>query len=306
VTVRDRASNSAAAQTFIDVDTEGPTITITSLANDSTLSEIPDSLYGWAWDRNGVTDTLWVEFPGRTSFVLNPSGTMRSDTLFFSSVLRDSILEEGSHLVRFKAHDKLGQERIKGFNITWDSTAPPAPVLEKLPATSHAPEILLQGTAEGDFTDVMRIYRNGAAIDTLQPEITGEWPRLVALEPGLNRIHAVMADEAGNTSAPSNTVEVTFDPAGGLYIAQPFRPGDAFQVNLAEPARYVTLRVYDMGGHLVRVLDERYGGDFVSIAWDGLNGDGEKAKKGPLVAVALVERSDGAKDTLRGIFLFEP
>jgi len=94
--------------------------------------------------------------------------------------------------------------------------------------------------------------------------------------------------------------------AGGLYIAQPFRPGDAFQVNLAEPARYVTLRVYDMGGHLVRVLDERYGGDFVSIAWDGLNGDGEKAKKGPLVAVALVERSDGAKDTLRGIFLFEP
>jgi hypothetical protein len=306
VSVRDRASNSATAEAFIDVDTEGPTITITSLENDSTLRELPDSLFGWAWDRSGVRDTVWVEFPGRGAFVLDPSSYMRSDTLFFSSVLRDSILAEGSNLVRFKARDALGQERIKGLNVTWDATAPSAPVLEELPATTHAPEVLLRGTAEGDFTDVMRIYRNDVLADTLQPKLTGEWPHLVALEPGLNRIHAVMADEAGNTSAPSNTVEITFDAASGLYIPQPFHAGDAFQVNAAKPARSVTLRVYDMSAHVVCVLLGRFSGDFVSITWDGLNGGGEKVKKGPLVAVARVQYEGGDEESLRGIFLFEP
>jgi len=253
-----------------------------------------------------VRDTVWVEFPGRGAFVLDPSSYTRSDTLFFSCVLGDSVLREGSHLIRFKAHDTLGQQRIKGLNVTWDKTAPPAPVLQELPHTTRAPEILLRGTAEGDFTDVMRIYRNDALADTIQPKVTGEWPRLVALEPGLNRIYAVMADETRNTSGPSNTVEVTFDPAAGLYIPQPFGPGDIFQVNLAEPARSVTLRIYDMSGHLVRALVERSSADFVSIVWDGLNGDGDDVKKGPLVAVALVYHSDGEKESLRSIFLFEP
>ena len=179
-------------------------------------------------------------------------------------------------------------------------------MLQELPHTTRAPEILLRGTVEGDFTDVMRIYRNDALADTIQPKVTGEWPHLVALEPGLNRIYAVMADETGNTSGPSNTVEVTFDSAAGLYIPQPFGPGDIFQVNLAEPAHSVTLRIYDMSGHLVRALVERSSADFVSIVWDGLNGGGDDVKKGPLVAVALVEHSDGEKESLRSIFLFEP
>ena len=306
VTARDRASNSAVAEAFIDVDTEGPTITITSLTSDSTMRELPDSLFGWAWDRSGVRDSLWVEYPGRSVFVLISSSTTPMDTLFFGIVLGDSILQEGAHLLRFKAHDTLGQERIKGFDLTWDGTAPPAPVLEELPAVTYSPEILLDGTAEGDFGDIMRIYRNDALADTIQPKLEGEWPHTVALEPGLNRIWAVMADGAGNISEPSNTVEVTFDPATGLYIPQPFRPGDAFQVNLAGSAHAVTLRIYDMSGHLVCVLEERFPADFVSIAWNGLNGDGNGVNKGPLVAVALVETSDGKKEALRRVFLFEP
>jgi len=306
VTVRDRASNSASAEAFIDVDTEGPTITITSLKSDSTMRELPDSLFGWAWDRRGVRDSVWAEYPGRSVFVLIPSSYTRLDTLFFGIVLGDSISQEGAHLLRFKAHDTLGQQRIKGFNVTWDAAAPPAPVLEKPPAVTHSPDILLDGTVGGDFGDVMRIYRNDALADTILPKIEGEWPHLVALEPGLNRIYAVMADGAGNVSEPSNTVEVTFDPAIGLYIPQPFRPGDAFQVNLAEPAHAITLRIYDMSGLLVCVLEKRSPADFVSIAWNGLNGDGREVKKGPLVAVALVELSDGKKEALRRVFLFEP
>lgn len=305
VTVRDRASNSASAESFVDVDTEGPTISISSLGNDSTMRVLPDSLFGWAWDRSGGRDTVWVEYPTRSVFLRIPSSYTRLDTLFFGIVLGDSISQEGTHSLRFKAFDKLGQERIRGFDVTWDNTAPPAPVLDEPPAVTHSPNLLLAGTVGGNAGDVMRIYRNDAPPDTIFPNVEGQWPHVLALEPGPNRISAVMADETGNVSEPSNTIEVTFDPTKGLYVPQPFRAGDAFQVNLAEPARAVTLRLYDLGGHLVRLLEERSPADKVSIAWNGLNGDGQKVKKGPLVAVAVVELSSGKNEVFREIFLFE-
>jgi hypothetical protein len=61
-----------------------------------------------------------------------------------------------------------------------------------------------------------------------------------------------------------------------------------------------------MGGHLVRVFTERWTGEFVSFSWDGLNGGGEEVHKGPLVAVAYIDASEGSGEVLREIFLFEP
>jgi hypothetical protein len=61
-----------------------------------------------------------------------------------------------------------------------------------------------------------------------------------------------------------------------------------------------------MSGNLVRVLTDPWAGEFVSIPWDGLNGDGEKVHKGPLVAVAYLDSSTGKSEPIREIFLFEP
>ncbi len=306
VTVRDRASNSMNTKSFVDVDTEGPTVTVTSIENDSTVRALPDSLFGWVWDRSGVRDSVWVEYPGRTAFLLIESTFTRLDTLFFGIVLRDSIAEEGEQAFRFRAVDGVGQIRLNGFEVTWDESPPPAPILDQPPAVIHAPFVRLDGTVGGNLSDVMRIYRNDALVDTLFPRIEGAWPHNLEIDPGLNRIWAVMADGAGNVSPPSNTINVTFDASSGLYVPQPFRPGDAFQVNLVETARTVTVRIYDVGGHAVRVLDERPTSGNVTIPWNGVNGDGDEVKKGPLVAVVLVEFASGKNETLRDVFLFEP
>lgn len=306
IAVRDRASNTASARGYFDVDIAGPTIVFTSVPGDTTVRVVPDSLFGWAWDRSAVRDTAWVEYPGSAVFVPAPTNYVRSDTLYFAIGLRDSIDADGAYLFRVRAVDGPGQETLKGLNLTFDATAPAAPVLDARGAVSHSPQILLDGNVGGTLADVLRIYRNGALADSVYPNIEGQWPHLFSLDQGPNEIYATLVDGAGNASAPSNTINVEFDPSAGLYIPQPFRPGDSFQFNASDAGFGVTLRLYDMGGHLVRVFTERWTGEFVSFSWDGLNGGGEEVHKGPLVAVAYIDASEGSGEVLREIFLFEP
>jgi hypothetical protein len=171
---------------------------------------------------------------------------------------------------------------------------------------SYTSSFLLDGEVSGGVEDIMQIYKNDEPPDTINPNIDGNWPHPMTLDLGLNRIWATMVDRAGNVSDPSNTIEVTYDNSGGLFIPQPFRPGDAFQINLPQPARSVTLRIYDLGGNLVRTLDGEDSAVDVTVPWNGLNGDNAEVKKGPLVAVALV-KFDGRGDVVfREVFLFEP
>jgi hypothetical protein len=306
VVVRDRASKTASSMAYVEVEVSKPTISFTSLSSNRTLNVIPDSLSGWAWDRSGLRDTIWVEQPGSDQFVRVPSSFSRADTIFFTASLKDSIDEDGTYSLRFKALDTLGQQRIESFTITLDSSPPSPPILDEPSGVSHTPNYVLDGTVSGGVDDVMRVYRNGALADTLFPNLPGQWPHVLTLVPGLNGIWAIVVDDAGNASVQSNTVEVTFDPSAGLYIPQPFRPGDAFQMNVSGAEGSVTVRIYDLGGHLVRVLEERSAGEFVSLIWNGKNGDGEAVKKGPLVAVAREESASGGDDVIRKIFLFEP
>jgi flagellar hook assembly protein FlgD len=116
-----------------------------------------------------------------------------------------------------------------------------------------------------------------------------------------------MGDDAGNVSEPSNTIEITFDNSAGLFIPQPFKSGDAFQVNLSKNASSVTLRLYDLGGNLVKILRGTEVSSNISIPWDALNGDGEEVKKGPLVAVAAIVYADGSdREIIRESFFCEP
>ncbi len=305
VTVRDRASRSVSAIAYVEVDVSQPTIEITSIPDNLTRSVIPDSVSGWAWDSSGLRDTIRVEHPGSSSFIPVPSHYARGDTIFFTASITDSVDDDGTYAFRFKALDTYGQQRLQSFAITLDSSAPGAPILDEPSGASHSPEYLLDGTVSGSVADVMRIYRNDVLADTLFPNVPDQWPHVTTLVPGLNRIHALLVDAAGNASAPSNTIEVTFDPSAGLYVPQPFHAGDDFQMNITETGQSVTVRIYDMGGHLVRVLEERAAAEFVSIPWDGLNGDGKEVKKGPLVAVAYLGSATGSDDVIRKIFLFE-
>jgi hypothetical protein len=191
--------------------------------------------------------------------------------------------------------------------VTWDTVPPATPVLNQPPSPTRNSVLVLDGTVSSD-TDVMRIYRNDALLDTIKPNLPAlpEFPYRMTLLLGDNRIHAFAVDAAGNESGQSNEILVVLDSSPGLLISQPFVPNDQFLVNLSRPASGVTLRIYDLGGDLVQILRDNATTNNVSIAWDGRNGDDEAVKKGPLVAVAQIQYQSGGKDVFREIFLFEP
>ncbi len=306
ITATDRALNSNTTWSYVDVDLDGPEIAITNMENNVTIAAVPDSLFGWAWDRNGVRDSLWVRYDPADDFAEVDTKYIRDDTLFFSVPLASLTTEEGSYTLGFLAKDLAGQRQIQAHAFTYTTAMPPV-LDEPAEPVTRSPEFILDGTVSGASSFILYIYQNETLIDSIFPNVPGNWPYPMTLAPGLNRIYATMGDDAGNVSAPSNTIEVTFDNSAGLYIPQPFKQGDAFQINLSKNASSVTLRLYDLGGNLVQIL---YGSDIsmnVSIPWDALNGDGEDVKKGPLVAVAAIVYADGsAREIIREIFVCEP
>ncbi|MDH3217631.1 MAG: hypothetical protein OEN01_15385, partial [Candidatus Krumholzibacteria bacterium] len=258
-----------------------------------------------AWDKNGIRSLSVRYSGGDEAFEPVQSTMLEMDTVLFAVQLSDSVTEQDTYSLGFRAVDNVGRETIELFAVTFDSIAPAPPVLDQPVTPTRNPTVLLDGTTSPD-TDVMRIFRNGAPVDTIFPNATvPELPYQLSLLVGENRVYAIAADAAANTSARSNEITVVFDSSPGLVISQPFSPNDAFQVNLARPAR-LTLRIFDLGGNLVERLRHLDPASTITISWDGLNGDGEQVKKGPLVAVAEIQYEDGGNDVLREIFLFQP
>ena len=303
--VTDQAANKGDTRSSFDVDLDSPQLTITSLESNSNLQAVPDSLFGRAWDKNGIRSLSVRYSGGDEAFEPVQSTMLEMDTVLFAVQLSDSVTEQDTYSLGFRAVDNVGRETIELFAVTFDSIAPAPPVLDQPVTPTRNPTVLLDGTTSPD-TDVMRIFRNGAPVDTIFPNApVPELPYQLSLLVGENRVYAIAADAAANTSARSNEITVVFDSSPGLVISQPFSPNDAFQVNLARPAR-LTLRIFDLGGNLVERLRHLDPASTITISWDGLNGDGEQVKKGPLVAVAEIQYEDGGNDVLREIFLFQP
>jgi hypothetical protein len=62
-----------------------------------------------------------------------------------------------------------------------------------------------------------------------------------------------------------------------------------------------------MAGEVVVILTNEFASRNYAFEWDGLNGDGQAVKKGPLVAVSQAEYDGGGTDVIfREIFLFDP
>ena len=313
---KDRADNVDHAWSSFRMDLDPPTVEVTSLETGQRLRVIPDSLYGWAWDSGGnplsktnpSIESVHVRYSGGLeAFEPIQITSIRMDTVFFAVQLTDSIIEqETEYKLGFRAVDKVGRPKIATFAITWDTIPPAVPVLNQPPSPTRNPTQVLDGTVSSD-TESMRIYRNDALVDTIQPNhpVLPEWPYPATLVPGGNDIYAIAVDAAGNASAPSNVITIELDASPGLRIPQPFYSDDVFLLNLGQTASSVTIRVYDIGGKLVRVLRNSLPGSNISISWDGKNGDGDTVQKGPLVAVGKIRYESGGSEVFREIFLFE-
>lgn len=306
IIVSDNAGYSATDWATINIDNKAPALQVLEPPNSAVVSEVPASLTGWTWDRNGVNaDSLRISFSGEV-FIPITSTTLSEDTVYFTVPLTDSITDEKLYTLLLQSQDVVGRQTQISHRITYDATAPSAPVLAQ-PAENRVrkPVLLLSGTV-AEEPDVVRLFRNGALVDSITGLIGEDISREMPLIPGANTFTAIAIDDAGNISPTSNAVTVTFDNTAGLFIPQPFQPGDEFQLNLVRAARAVELRVYDLKGNLVTTIDVPTAETAISVTWNGLNGDDKSLQRGPLVLVASITYADGGSERKRELFLFKP
>jgi hypothetical protein len=286
----------------VNVDLDEPEIRITNPDNNKAFSIIADSIEGWAYDRNGVTPVL-IAYSQERFYAPVPNQWVMNDTLFFNAPLADSVTEEGEYQLLFKTSDNAGRIDSVIFSIELDTSSPDPPVLNPPEDVVHVPKYTLTGSFSVDSKKI-RIFRNGAYVDSVFILIQESLAEEVLLTPGDNVFTAIALDEAGNTSTPSNAVTVVYDAATSVFIPQPFGPNDSFQINLAGKEARITLKIFDLGGDLVYTHRDYTPGSNIDIPWDGLNGEREEVKRGPLVLVVRVAYDNGNENTFRELFLF--
>jgi len=304
IRAKDNGGHLDVAFASINVDLNKPSMHISSPAGNKKFNVIPDSLLGWAYDRNGVKP-VQITYGQNRPYVPVPNQWIMDDTLFFSAPLADSVVEEGIHQMRLKTTDAVGRTDSIPFSIELDTSAPDSPVLDSAPGVVHAPKYTLTGTFSQD-TKKIRLFRNGTFVDSVVIVIQETLSKEVLLKAGTNVLTAKALDDAGNISAPSNEITVVYENAAGVFIPQPFRANDSFQINLAAAHARVALRIFDLGGNLVYVHRDYTAGTHLDIEWDGSNGEGTEVKRGPLVLVVLITYDNGSEETFREIFLFTP
>ena len=305
VTIDDAAGYTARDTYHFDVDTALPTVAITTPAGSGRVRVVPDSLAGVAFDRHGI-DSLYVKYPS-SAYQPVASTFLRNDSLVFAVSLADSVVSEGAYPFAFRAVDRSGRAARHDYTLTYDLSAPSPPLLDPFTGTWHSQSYRLEGSAGngGDSGTFLRVTRNGAPLDSLAITASGRFQIDVPLVVGRNTLLAYLRDGAGNLSGPSNAVVVSFQSAAGVFVPVPFAPGDRFQINADRVARSATLRVFDVTGDLVTRFDDDSARQYYSFDWNGRNSSDRNVRRGPLVAVAIIEYDDGTRDVFREVFLFD-
>lgn len=305
VTLDDAAGYSARSVYHFDVDLADPTIRVTTLAPNASVRVVPDTLRGDVFDRYGV-DSLYVKYPS-SQFQPVTSTRMQNDSLLFAIALADSVLAEGPFRLQFRAVDNAGRSEVHVFDFRYDLSSPAAPVLDAAGGTWRTVLFPLSGHAEndGDLSTIVLIHRNGAPVDSVATSVSESFTIDVPLVVGRNELVAYQRDGAGNVSAGSNTVVVTFKSSAGVFFPVPFVPGGTFQVSADRIARAATLRVFDVAGDLVTLFEDLTARQYYVFEWNGRNRDDQTVRRGPLVAVATIDYDDGTRDVMREVFLFD-
>ena len=305
VTVDDAAGYVARSVYHFEIDTAVPVVVITSPPENARVRVVPANLRGRAFDRRGV-DSLYVKYPS-SPYQRVASTMVTNDTLVFSVPLADSVTTEGTYRLKLRAVDKVGRSLVHDYTLTYDLTAPVPPVLDASGGTWHTDRFPLSGRVDngGDTSSLVRILRNGAVVDSVPTALSARFTVNVPLVVGRNDLVAYQRDGAGNLSEASNTIVVAFKSTAGLFFPVPFAPGGSFQVNADRIARSATLRVFDVTGDLVTRFEDGTPRQYYAFDWNGRNSSDRAVRRGPLVAVAVIDYDDGTRDVFRETFLFD-
>lgn len=293
VSIADSAGNRGFDRSLFVLDKSPPLVGITDPQGDTFYSELPDSVFGRAFD---VSDVRKVEISYDERGFGPVAVTAGGDTLSWSAPLRDSLPGEGGHTIEVRATDDPGHLGVGGelegpstIVVTLDTEAPPPPVLDPLPASVRKSTLTVRGVASQADTALLYIDDFETPALTLSVPAGGRFSGTLELHPGENAIVASSTDLAGNRSPLSNPSVVVFNLEFGIFFNERFRPGDSFEISLSEPAREVILTLYSTSGRLVRILRADGPSTNFELAWDGADASGSAVNNG--VYLCRVEAS---------------
>lgn|GEM_PF-3048908 len=284
----DHAGNSMEAYYEVDLDVEAPAISIESPA-ESFLNYIPAAYWVTATDRNGV-DSLKVRFYAGSEYMV-PGGYPQAECCYDWP---ESLRIEDEFLLECVALDGVGRWGSSFRSVLVDTTTPERPVIEALPEKVGTAALAVEGT--GTAGDSVMVYVNGALKKRAKISAAGSWSVTLTLDLGVNTIHAVSSDLAGNVSQPSDTVQVEYTEATGIYVPEEFTGDSTIEINLAREASRIVIRILSLEGSYITAITEDNPDLYNEIDWDLTDAGGKQVKNGIYVLVIEVAYPDGGSE----------
>jgi len=295
ITIRadDEAGNYGNDSGQFEVDTKAPDISITTELPERTNNP-PDNICGWCSDRNGIEGPT---FTWKKIYQIQPDTIYaENDTLFWRVDIEDSVLSggipiEGAYELSVSCSDTFGHLSEESISFHIDITPPPPPSLYSLPARVIDKEIDVTGISDkeqADYISLFHLVGNDTSIAT-KKLVVSEFTFLVELIEGENTFWAIAEDEAGNVSAPSNTLRVEYRVSNELRVPEVFREANYFRVYSQSQINSVTVEIFTVNGEHVRKLSSTGASPRIDILWDLKNDDGEPVNNGPYLVVFRIE-----------------
>ncbi|MBW8686961.1 Ig-like domain-containing protein [Chitinophaga rhizophila] len=203
-TATDAAGNTSAPSTTLNlvIDTQVPTVPTITTAKNPTNDNTP-TVTGTA--EANSTLTIIVDGSAVGTATANASGNY--------TFTMPTALSDGTHAVTATATDAAGNTSAPSttLNLVVDTQVPLAPTLTtaKNPTNDNTPTVT--GTAEANSTVIIIV--DGSAVGTAPADASGNYTFTmpVALSDGTHAVTATATDAAGNTSAPSTTLNLVVD-----------------------------------------------------------------------------------------------
>jgi hypothetical protein len=282
----------AATPLLVTLDTVAPrdTLTVPARAFEQALVH---QVAGRASDRNGLAHlvvTMAAEGHTLTDTLCAPCAT---DTVAFAIDLPDTIAATDTLRITLDAADSAGNGRPRFVQVVIDSLPPPPPVIDPIPPIDRD-SVVVQGTASE--AESVFVTLDGVAAGRARVLAGSRFEvRLRRFAQGTHVVVATSDDRAGNVSAPSAPVSFVYQEPLGIVVPERLQAGDYLQVNLSKPASAVHVRIYDLTGRLVRVLEDRATGTIYEFAWDLRDDRGNPIGSGPYILQVEADYTDGSR-----------
>jgi flagellar hook assembly protein FlgD len=292
----DRAGNAGQGLYLINLDLEGPVISIDSPAA-AYLDSFPTSVHGTIDDRNGV-DWIGVRFSAGMDYTeVEPYDPGQpEEPQQWSIGWPETLDSEGTYDIGVLARDSVGYETSAVRTVTVDMTPPSVPEFSPVPEKVGQPDLAVSGTCSPN--DSVVIFVNGWVNARTVCNPAGAFVAPIQLELGANSIHAVGRDRSGNQSEQSETIVVTYEEVAGINVPERLPSDVDPEVNLTKDPDQIALRIYSIDGYYIQTLvpkdlpPSRHN----EFEWDLTDADGRPVKNGLYLLVFEIVYADDTED----------